>query len=62
MHREVHLNKVKLEIEKFWVEANKILEKPDDKQTVIQHIARLKYSLKNDPNVKSWFEPEPRVS
>ena len=38
-----------------------MLDKPHDKQVIIQHIARLKYNLKNDPNIKSWFEVEARA-
>lgn len=59
--KEAHYGKAKGELEKFWPEITQLLDKPDDKQTIIQHIARLKYNLKNDPNIKSWFEVEARA-
>ncbi|RNA34736.1 sperm-associated antigen 17, partial [Brachionus plicatilis] len=58
--RRNYLKKVKLELEKFWSESAKLFDKPQDK--LIQHVARLKISLKQDPQLKSWFDLESRVS
>ncbi|CAF0878303.1 unnamed protein product [Brachionus calyciflorus] len=57
--RRDYLSKVKIELEKFWSEATLLLEKPQDK--LIQHIARLKISVKQDPTFKSWFDLEART-
>lgn len=58
--RRNYLQKVKLDLEKFWSESSKLFDKPQEK--LIQHIARLKISLKQDPDLKSWFDLESRVS
>lgn len=59
--RQSHLNKLRYDIERFWSEVNKILEKPEDKK-MLQHIARLKYTLKHEPELKSWFDLDARVN
>lgn len=48
------------ELTKYWSEIGTILEKSIDKQ-LIQHMANLKFHLKSSPNMKSWFEIDPRV-
>ena len=58
-NRQNYLQKVKFELDKFWLESSKLFEKPQDK--LIQNIARLKISLKQDPELKSWFDLEARV-
>lgn len=55
------MNKTKAQLEKYWSEVNQLLERVDDKFKLRQHIARLKYNLKKDPEIKSWFEVEKRV-
>lgn len=59
--RQNHLNKTKAFLERYWSEVNHLLERVDDKLKLRQHIARLKYNLKRDPQIKSWFEVERRV-
>lgn len=57
--RKAYLAKTKSDLEKFWQDTNALLEKPQDK--LIQHIARLKLGLKQDPELKSWFDLEAKV-
>lgn len=58
--RQAYYAKVKQDLEKFWIEINKVLEKPDDK--LLQHVARIKFILRESPAFKSWFDIEARVS
>ena len=55
------LDKIRHDLEKFWDDVNPIMEKNENKQ-MIQNIARTKFSLRNDPQLKSWFELDARVS
>ena len=48
------------DLEKFWNEINQVLEKSTDDK-LLQHIARIKFILKESPKLKSWFEIEARV-
>jgi hypothetical protein len=48
-------------LDTFWKEINGILEKSSDR-SMLQNIARLRYVVKSDPSIKSWFELEARVS
>ena len=57
----MHLDKVRQDLEKFWDDVNPIMEKNENKP-MIQNIARAKFSLRNDPQLKSWFELDARVS
>ncbi len=57
--RQAYFNKISVELENFWQNINKVLEKPDDK--TLQHVARIKFLLKENPNLKSWFDLEARV-
>lgn len=52
------MNRVKADLEKFWLDTNQLLDKPQAK--LAQHIARLKFNLKKDPEFKSWFDLELR--
>lgn len=56
------MNKTRSILERYWSEVNQLLERVDDKQKLRQHIARIKYNLKKDAPIKSWFEVEKRVS
>lgn len=58
--KQTYLAKVKSELETFWKDINSILEKIDDR-ILLQHVARLKFNVKKDPEIKSWFETEMRV-
>jgi hypothetical protein len=60
--RQSQLNNTKQELEKFWLNVNKLLEKPDNKKPMLQNIARFKFNLNHDPQLKSWFELEARVT
>jgi hypothetical protein len=57
--RQAYYAQIKQDIEGFWNDINKILEKPEDK--VLQHVARIKLVLRESPNLKSWFDIEARV-
>lgn len=59
--KKVHYENLKNELDKFWTESNKIIEKRLERP-LIQNIARLKLNLKKDPEFKSWFEIEKRNS
>ncbi len=58
--RQAYYAQVKQDLETFWNDINKILEKPEDK--MLQHVARIKFILKEHANLKSWFDIEARVS
>ena len=58
--KQMYLSKVKTDLEIFWKDINQIIEKIDDRQ-LIQNVARLKFNVKRDPYIKSWFETEMRV-
>jgi hypothetical protein len=54
------LNKTTEELRKFWSEIAGIFDKSNDK-VMLQQIARLKYFLRRDPELASWFNVELRV-
>ncbi len=54
------MKKTANELENFWRDINMVLENSNDK-SILQNIARLKYTVDKDPEIKSWFELEPRV-
>ena len=58
--RQAQMQKTTIELENFWRGINMILESSNDK-SVLQNVARLKYTVEQNPNIKSWFELEPRV-
>ena len=70
--RNAGFRKLKAELDKFWSEVDAVLEKPVggggggdptlESKSILQHIAKCKISLKHDPQVKNWFDIEPRVS
>ena len=60
--RQHQLNRTKSILERYWSEMNQLLERVDDRQKLRQHIARIKYNLKRDAPIRSWFEVEKRVS
>jgi hypothetical protein len=60
VERQNQLNKVHNELEKFWNEINELLEKADNR-SLLQHTARLRFNLKYDPSIKSWFDIDNRV-
>ena len=55
------MQKTSKELEAFWRDINMVLEKSSDK-SLLQNIARIKYIVDKNPDLKSWFELEPRVS
>jgi hypothetical protein len=48
-------------LDQFWKDVNVVLEKSSDR-SMLQNIARLRYVVKSDPEIKSWFELEARVN
>ncbi len=58
--KQIYMTKVKADLELFWKDINQIIEKIDDRK-LIQNVARLKFNVKKDPEIKSWFETEIRV-
>jgi len=58
--RRAYFENLKFDLDKFWLEANSIMEKALDKP-LVQHMARMRLNLKQDPKMKSWFDIEARV-
>ncbi len=59
--RQAQMQKTANELQTFWRDINMILDKSSDK-SILQNIARVKYIVDKSPELKSWFELEPRVS
>lgn len=59
--KQTYIAKVKTDLEIFWKDINPILEKIDER-VLIQHVARLKFNIRTDPEIKSWYETEMRVN
>lgn len=59
--KKIYFQKLKNELDNYWIEVNSIMEKSIDKP-LVQNMARIKLNLKKDPEMKSWFDIESRVN
>ncbi len=58
--KQTYMAKVRADLELFWKDINQVIEKIDDRK-LIQNVARLKFNIRKDPQIKSWYETEMRV-
>jgi hypothetical protein len=59
--KQTYMAKVRADLELFWKDINQVIEKIDDRK-LIQNVARLKFNIRKDPQIKSWYETEMRVT